>query len=235
MAKLAGRGLNTTDNLECEDSRSSQFVMQWNAMLLHLSGVMAVSQVVTRKDADSTCKSDVVLAKLQQDESHADFSTVVDFSVVIEWKCNWRDGADREGAHYAMQLKDATSRNKFLVLTVSSNRVEVFGLYWIALCQDKKAKRVKLGMYCTLEDCLTEWLPALIWFVLESSEDLAPTVPRFSSSAIESTLLKNQTYKVVFIDEDRLFKVFGYVNRPEIELRRGTLLSEGGQKYSIHG
>ena len=160
MARVAGRGLNSTDNLECEDTRSANFAIQWNLTLMALVGVAAIPQVVSRKTDNKTSKSDIVLAKTQTYDTKPENNSLVDYCVVIEWKCNPKEGADREGAHYAMQLKDAIDRSKFLVLTIARSHVEIFGLYWVE--NANKAQRVKLASYESLASCLKDWLPALI-------------------------------------------------------------------------
>ena len=58
----------------------------------------------------------------------------------------------------------------------------------------------------------------MIWFVRKSSDDYTPAVPRFSPRAIESKRLKSDVYQVSFGAgvNDRVYKVFDYVNREHI-------------------
>ena len=225
MARLANNVQNDDETLS-EDARSSQFVMQWNAMLLNLTGVMAIAQLPTRKLNESISKADVVLSRVLQVGQHPAENLVDDFCVVIEWKCNETEGAEREGTCYALHLCKATKRRRYLVLTVSGTRVEVFGLYWInplepsqpGTPEREKAQLVKLDKADSLEIFLKKWLRPLVWFVRESSDDYAPAVPRFHPRATDSKRLNSDIYQISGGAgvNDLVYKVFDYVNRQYI-------------------
>ena len=224
MVRLANNVQDDDETLS-EEARSSQFAMQWNAML-NLTGVMAIAQLPTGKHNESISKADVVLARVLQVPQQPEENIVEDFCVVIEWKCNEIEGAEREGTCYALHLCKATKRRRYLVLTVSVSQVEVFGLYWInpkelrrvSKPEPEKAQLVKLDEADNLEVFLKKWLRSLIWFVRESSDDYTPAVPRFHPGAIESKRLKSDVYQVSFGAgvNDRVYKVFDYVNREHI-------------------
>jgi hypothetical protein len=203
------------DGTICEDARSSSFARSWNCNLMTKHNVQACPQFVAQKNGGSIKRSDVVFCKIEKANEDGTLGTT-DYPAVVEWKNSIVEGADREGATYALLIQEALGRKRYLVFSVSPGKADVFGLYWKE--NEATATRVKLGEYDSVKACFEDWLEPILWFVNESEcEKLTPSNPMFAFDCKASEMLTDNVFKVTDASGvEYVYKVYDYSNRQHI-------------------